>query len=293
MNKDSVGIVIILGIIALAIFGGVKNTGNNSFVSSEDLTPAQKQQNIQTEVVKVQTQVEDLKKQVQSQEDFKTQSKYKNSVSLSINRSEKPSEEYITIRVASNATTSILVTGWTLKSVNGGVSVKIPKGTYLLFSGKQNVEEDIYLTGGDTLYLITGTSPNGASFKLNKCSGYLNQFQTFTPYISSNCPVPRDEDLSSIPKVVLNDACLDYIETFPQCRIQEGPLPVKWNRECTDFIINKISYAGCIETHKDDKDFYGKEWMVYLKRNNSLWKIKRENVILYDLDGKIVGELKY
>jgi hypothetical protein len=92
---------------------------------------------------------------------------------------------------------------------------------------------------------------------------------------------------------VINDACFDYIESMGQCRIQTETLPLNWSHECTNFIYNKINYPSCVNTHKNDKDFYQKEWRVYLKRSEKIWKEKRETIILYDDHGKIVDTLKY
>lgn len=294
MNKDdTLGIVVLLSIVAIGLFGGANKGVSLLNNTSPNQTQAQKQADIQRQITDAEYKAEQLKKQVQLEEEKKYASVYKDIVDLSfVNRSTDPKQEYISIRV-NNAKTPINVTGWTLKSKSSGQSVTIPKGTYLFFTGTVNTKEDIYLNSGDTLYLVTGISPNGSSFKANKCSGYLNQFQTFTPYISTNCPIPRNEDLSSIPKTVNNDACLDYIDNFPGCRIQTETLPANWSYECTNFIYNKINYPSCVNTHKGDKDFYLKEWRVYLKRSERVWKDRREEIILYDNSGKIVDALSY
>lgn len=298
MKDDTVGILIILGIIAIALFGGVKGAGNNGLSPTGAQTPEQKQQgqtnNTEQKIEEAQNEVDSLKIKAQAEENKKSQSKYKGIITLAyVNRSTDPTREYVTIRMNYNATETILVTGWMLRSASGGWSTTIPKGTYLFFAGIANVEENIYLTSGDTLYLVTGISPNGASFKVNKCSGYLGQFQTFIPYLNSRCPLPRYEDLSSIPKTKINDACFEYIESMQQCRIQTESTPASWSTECQNFIYNKINYPSCVNTHKNDKDFYGNEWMVYLKRSESMWKDRRENIVLYDNEGKIVDSLSY
>lgn len=292
-NDEWMGILVILGIIGIGLSSGSKGAGINGLVSNGQMTPAQKQQNIAVEIQSLETQVNDLKKKVAEQEENKNTSIYKGKVSLSyVNRSTDPNQEYIVLRV-NNATTTIPITGWTIKSLSSGTTITIPKATYLFFANTTNVEQDIYLTGNDTVYLVTGYSPNGASFKINKCSGYLNQFQTFIPYIGGSCPAPRDEDLSSIPNRVINDACLDYIQYFPSCRIQTTPLPQNWSTECYEFIYEKINYPSCVDTHKNDKDFYLNEWRVYLKRNDKIWKNSREEIVLYDKVGKVVSTLKY
>ncbi len=287
MNNDhGVGIIIILGIIAIALFGGIKGVSNNGLISSGKATPEQK-------IQATQAQVENLKQQLQVEEDKKNQSEYYGQVTIVyVNRSGDPSQEYITIH-ANNISKTILITGWTLKSLSSGASATIPKATVLFFTGISNAEGNIYLSPLETVYLVTGLAPNGVSFKVNKCTGYLQQFQTFIPYINNQCPRAQDEDLSAIPKRVENDACFDYIDSIGQCRTQTENLPANWSYECKNFIGKKLTYSSCIDNHKNDGDFYKAEWRVYLKRNEPLWKNRREDIVLYDLNGKVVSELKY
>lgn len=291
-KDDSLGLILILGIIAIALFGGAKNSQN--FFGTGQSQNQNNQQNIERQIQDTQIKVDDLKKQIQEEEDKKTRSKYYNQVQIQyINRSDNPSYEYVAIKFNDSATTTIDVTGWQLKSLSSGSSVTIPKGTQLFFANTPNYEEDIVLIPGDLVYLVTGVSPNGSSFRVNKCSGYLSQFQTFIPYLSTNCPAPRNEDLSSIPKIKVNYDCLDYIQYFPSCRIQTTSLPINWSYECTDFIYKKINYPSCVDAHKNEKDFYQKEWRVYLKRSESVWEYRRENVVLYDNQGKVVSSIQY
>ncbi len=288
-NDDLIGIAMILGIIAIALFGGNKTAANN-----RNVTPTQKQASIEKQIKTAQTQVDQLQKEVQKKEEKKTHSKYYGIVHLqNVNRSSDPKQEYLTLSVDSNSTTTIPLTGWKIQSVNSGQGTSIPTGTYLFFAGMQNTESDIYLTGGDTVYLVTGTSPLGFSFKVNKCSEYHSQFQNFAPYLYSNCPVPQNENLSSIPNQGINDACFDYINSLSACRVQTDPLPRTFSAECIDFITNKLTYNSCVNTHKGDKDFNSKKWYVYLRRSDSLWKSSREQITLYDMDGKIVDSIKY
>lgn len=297
MNKDEIfGLIILFSIITISLFGGAKGVSRTGFLSSTNKTTTQKpltQAEIQRQLNKAKYDAEQLQKKIQAEEDKKYQSVYYGMVTLySVNKSTDPKNEYITIKV--NTTKDpINVTGWTIKSKSSGISVKIPQATRLFFANTNNSEEDVYLKSGEKIYLITGISPNGSSFKVNKCSGYLTQFQTFKPSLSTSCPQPRNEDLSSIPKSPNNDACLDYIDRFPRCRIQTTSLPANWSYECTNFIYSKINYPSCINIHKEDKDFYLSEWRIYLKRSERLWKDKREDLVLLDNQGKIVDTLQY
>lgn len=298
MKDDFLWLIIIVGIIIVGALGGFRNSGNGllslGISPSGSTSSEQNQGNLEQQISSTQYQVNQLQQQVQAEQDKKNASVYKGIVSIRyINRSTDASQEYIVLNVSGNMKGSIDITGWTLTSTSTGMVIKIPKSTYLFFAGQSNPENDVYVESGDTVYINTGYSPNGFSFKVNKCSGYLSQFQSWNPGLPYTCPAPRNEDLSSIPQTVKNDDCLDYIQSFPQCRIQTETLPLNWSYECTNFIYSKINYPSCVDTHKNDNDFYQHEWRIYLKRTDHIWKSSKENVTLYDNVGKVVDTYRY
>ncbi len=275
MTQDEwLGIIIILFVISIAAFGGAK------------LSPVKYPASY--------TQTQNSQSGMQVVEGGSTPSPYQNGISLvGINRNNNPSSEYVTITMSRSAKANIDITGWTLKSLSSGQSFQIPQGVYLYFTNSGNSKDDIILTPGDTVYLVTGTSPNGTNFKANECSGYLEQFQTFTPYIQKICPLASNENLGSIPRYPINNDCFDYIASYPRCKTQTDPLPAAWSLECKNFIQNTENYPECITLHKNDPGFYQPEWHVYLNHTGSIWQTEREDVVLYDRSGKVVSELKY
>ena len=291
MKSNHFGLVIIFGLIAIALFGGSKNSQGGFHLFNLN----NQNNSVDNQIADIQRQTDDIKKQIQALEDSKTKSPYSKIISLQyVSRSTDPKSEFLTFRMDTFSTSSVNISGWRIASTQSGNSVTIPKGTDLYFSGVKNAEDNINISADNTVYIVTGTSPIGYSFKVNKCSGFLSQFQTFVPYLSTgNCPYPRNEDLSKIPKYVTNDACFDYIDSMPNCRVQVDPLPISWSSECRNFITEKINYLSCINTHKSDKDFYQKEWRIYLNRSTTLWKDRREIIVLYDNNGKIVSTLTY
>ena len=144
------------------------------------------------------------------------------------------------------------------------------------------------LLPGNTAVITTGMSPLGLSFKTNKCTGYLNQFNSFSPSLPQQCPLPENEDLRSIPYVPANFSCFDFIERMSRCRLNTKPLPVTFSSECVAFISEKVGYQGCLSLHRSDADFVGTQWRIYLGRNESLWLNKRETIRLIDENGKTV-----
>jgi hypothetical protein len=295
MSENTTGIIIILSILAIVAFGGSKNMAPApAITNSSTQTTTVTTQSLEQQIADAKIKLTEAQKKEKEEAEAKNRSPYYGIIKLSsVSRSSNANSEYVILSVSQTATTTIPVTGWTLKSLSSGTSVTIPKGTYLIFANSLNSEEPIIARAKDVLYIITGYSPNGYSFKINKCSGYMTQFQTYTPYISTQCPAPRNEDLSSIPGRVINDACFDYIDSFPSCRVQTDPLPQLWSSECKAFIMEKINYKSCVDVHKNDPDFYQNDWRVYLKRSDILWKSRRENIVLYDLNGKVVDSLTY
>lgn len=289
MKNDFAGILLILGIIAVALYGGVNNAKNSGTIGGSS---SSKKTDVKT-LIETEREVEELRKQIQEEEYKRNKSKYSDMVTISsLIKSSDPNKEYLTIKVSSRATTTVPVTGWRISSNYSPVSVYIPKASYLYFSGMQNAEENVVLKARDTLYVITGHSPLGVGFRSNKCTGYLDQFQTFTPSLVDNCPLPENIATQYINDNLVNESCLRYIDSLRRCEINTKNIPLNWTAECKNFISEKINYPYCIKTHKNDSDFYENEWRVYLKRSDSIWTARRQTITLYDNEGKIVDTIE-
>jgi hypothetical protein len=290
------GLVLICAVIAMAAFSGAKNAKpiyqNNSTIPS----PNERQLSvgeIEYSLNDARYKTQELQKQLALEEEKKNSSVYKGKIFMSVNVSSDANTEYVDIYADYSNTEPINITGWKLLSTSTNQTIYIPQSTSLYFSGQQNTEQDVYLAAGEHAYIITGRSPIGYGFKINKCSGYISQYQNFYPGVWTNCPAPRDEDQSSIPNRVVNDNCFDMINSLSSCRVPE-PLSNAYSSECQAFLIEKINYPYCISHHKSDKDFWGNAWYVYLKRSDPLWKYRRDVVILYDKLGKpVIQVVKY
>ena len=205
------------------------------------------------------------------------------------------SREYITLTTQDKGQKRINISGWTLTSVQTGHQASIGTGVLLPSSYAATAvkgEDPITVAPKDRIIVSTGRSPIGNSFLVNKCTGYFNQFRTFNPYLNNYCPALRNEKLPARPNN-LNDACLDYINSWSTCKTQVDALPERLSHECQVFISEETNYNKCVQHHQADKDFYSNEWRVYLIRNEPLWKTQREHIQLLDADGKLVDEVKY
>jgi hypothetical protein len=219
-----------------------------------------------------------------------TESLYKYKVSLRAGywaRESDPQKQFVEIKASSQNNSPIRITGWSLKGKNG-LDIKIGQGAYLPYSAQVNPQQDIFLKKGEAAVIVTGESPIGTNFRLNKCTGYFSQFQIFYPDLPQDCPQPIDENLPS----GLNDQCLDYLERLPICEMKIS-VPPGLSNDCQTYINDKVNYKTCVEIHKNDSDFYQPEWRIYLGRKEALWKNKRETIILQDQDKKIIDWVSY
>lgn len=208
-----------------------------------------------------------------------------------------PNTEYISIYVSNKATTPVIFNGWKIRSTATGMSVSIAKASYLPRLGAINDEHAIKANPGAKILITTGRSPIGVSFRLNKCTGYLTQFQKFYPTLPRQCPKPADEIPSEyIPggnPNAFNDQCLDFIYKMGACRINTKSLPIDMQSQCQEFVTREINYNACVSAHSNETDFYSNEWRVYLSRDSELWKSRRETIELVDPDGNTVDSISY
>jgi len=200
-------------------------------------------------------------------------------------------KEYITLTANRKNTGPINITGWTLKSGATFKSATIGRGVAFPNSKRAvpDFEEPIFLEPNARAIIITGKSPKGISFRLNKCTGYFEQFKDYSPPLPKKCPRARDE---GIPPS-FTDECITYIERLRTCEVHIEAFPLGVNADCQGFINEKVHYSGCIALHRDDTDFFGTEWRVFLGRGQELWKNKLETIQLLDENGKIVDTVSY
>ncbi len=207
--------------------------------------------------------------------------------------SQDPSNEYVEITVAQNAPGPVDITGWRLESDATGAAAVIPKGTKVPLSGIVNAAEDIVLSPGEHAFIISGQSPIGASFQENKCIGYFSDFQQFQPSLPQNCPTPSSELRSFYGATYIRDAaCIDYVNTLHRCQVMLTP-PTTVSGTCQNFLVTYLNYNGCVDAHRNDADFMGDTWHVYLGRTNSMWRTRYEIVKLVDAQGKLVDAFSY
>lgn len=199
----------------------------------------------------------------------------------------EPVKEYVVLNNQSRET--IDITGWSLESIYEKSKYFIPQAkeipNYQYFGRTQNIK----LPRSGQVLIFSGRSPNLQSFRLNKCTGYLNNHFDFLPALPRQCPTSFKDNLYS-PEIT--SACRKLIKQLSPC-----DEPVKSEiyhlGSCRDFILENINYQACVEKHKDEVDFLDKKWYVYLNQEKELWDNYSDQIILRDKNGLVVDVYKY
>ena len=209
------------------------------------------------------------------------------------NKERDPETEYIELSVSNRASGPITISGWTIKSETTGASAIIPDGTNLLKAGVINQTAPITLQPGDRVYIVSGRSPVGVSFRENACIGYFSIYQSSGPLLSRVCPLAEEELKEYFgPSYLKDEACVEYVEDIDRCKPVTRPSS-RLSGTCRSFATTRLNYNGCVQAHSVDKGFYGSTWRIYLGRKKTLWREKHEIVKLLDAEGKTVDTFTY
>ncbi len=210
------------------------------------------------------------------------------SLSMRSAKSRNINEEYVDITYStSKDAPPVDITDWTIGD-NKGESYKLGGISNLPGVLPTYNQDRLVLRGPIRIHAITGRSPIGENFRLNKCATYFSQYKKFVPNISGSCPSPSREPGQD----GLSDSCYKYVKTLSACRIPTD-IPLFLDNTCREFIQRNASYDACVKLHKNDSDFYGDEYWVYLNRPEHIWSDVRDSVILKDAQGSVVKSISY
>lgn len=217
----------------------------------------------------------------------KSNSTYQNKISVSApydGRNSNPSKEYIIVEAPSSNEAKINITGWKIQNKKGEISA-IGQASDLPIPDQKNEISNVYLSPGEKIYISTGFSPVGVSFRVNKCSGYFNQRVPFYPKLEEVCPNPANAD--TYPSYIEN-SCIDYMKkNTEKCKTISTLSDL--SAQCISYLSAKISYQGCTDDYKGDSDFYKKEWRLFLNKSSEMWSDETDTIILKDSKGKTVN----
>lgn len=222
-------------------------------------------------------------------------------------RYEKSSnKEYVTIEVSRGNSVPVNITGWRLVD-KAGHSATIQTGQKVLrLDGSYEPAVPLMLEPGARATVVTGWPPGSmpvsarVNFQTTLCTGYLNEGygQLLYPRLPEQCPDPEKEaGINS-----LSETCYRFVRSLRRCHEPEFKRrdgvdytdnnPNLDNR-CRQFLAAHYNYNACVQIHRQDPDFFGTEWRIYLKQDRELWTERQETVSLYDNQNKLVDQISW
>jgi hypothetical protein len=230
-------------------------------------------------------------------------------------------EEYITIY--NRGRDPVDITGWQVKnaknkraySIGGDLRyfpsdvAVIPQGALFIAPNGTSLLQNIILENGETAVITTGSMSSQSpykiiSFKENMCSGYLEDMPeyTFTPPLPMSCPRPADE-----PGVEgLDTECRNFVKRMSSCRTPEFETRDRdgnicyncvdgkfLSSSCVAFIKTHFNYNSCIANHRNDPNFSGNTWRIFLDKGWEMWAKEYETIEIFDRFGRLVVSRSY
>lgn len=197
-----------------------------------------------------------------------------------------PEKEYIALKVDPKQLNFLNLSDLELKN-SLGEKVKIGSAVQTFYQIELNDEKPIVINEETDLIISSGKSPVGNSFRENTCTGFLDQFQNFTPELTGECPSPKsilqDQGYS------LSNSCINHLETILNCSIVTE-LPEYLDENCKEAVRSHLNYNSCVLTQKDKPGFYKNSWRVFLERNDELWKDRNETISILNSLGNVISK---
>ena len=274
-----------------SFFSGSKSSSRKS--SSESDTNEQKSTSeISDEIKDTQKELVKIQKEITKLQEEKDRSSLYGKLNLSVaNADEAFQKEFVRISVSSSLDEKVLISGMSLYSPITGKNATIGGANPIPRVGEVNMEPLLWAEPGDVLYINTASSPIGVSFRTNICTGYLGQYQIFSPRIRESCPSGAEEATYLKTSLVFDSACMAELKKIDSCDVPNNLS--KMGVVCQSFARTNLNYNMCLINHFKDTNFPGKEWYVYLRKTEELWKNDKETIKLLDSEKKTIDSVSY
>lgn len=206
-------------------------------------------------------------------------------------------EEYLVLYAKPSNAQAINISNWSLQSMVSDEWIGLPQGVEVFAVGEVNELQDIYLRPGERAIVATRRSPVGLSFRVNRCSGFLEDTQDFHPPISTRCIVPEELLPATVENIrTYGDACITFAHNLPSCTyVTSDTRGVDaLSQACRDRLEPRLTQNYCASTHARDADFYApREWRIFLNQDKTLWREDYEVVRLMDEEHRTIDVINY
>lgn len=253
--------------------------------------------NTETQLIALTEEYERLNREAAALREFGTPSPFARAVFIARDEAgihaTDAAAEYLQLQADYQNSEAIDIRGWSIESALTGVKISLPGAAAPFAQGLPNTLGSVLLSPGGIAIVTSGPSPVGISFRENACTGYLQQFQQFSPPLAEYCPTPS----SLIPMNQQNltrygAECFDALQDVRSCRFPQE-LPHTLTETCRAALADTLSYNGCVRTQSTRADFQSDVWRLYIGTAGELWRPSHDVIRLLDAQGRTVDVFTY
>jgi len=186
----------------------------------------------------------------------------------------------------------INITGWRIKTNHG--EFIIPQAVNIYDFSGFSFEQDIIISGSANINIYSNRSPINLNFRLNKCTGYLQNNYEFNPALPRNCPLVNRSEV-----VYLSGQCQNYIFSLGSCEassinFSNSLAGTDEGNACRQF-LSAINQNTCYQKHHWETDFLLNEWRIWMNWTNlnNILDSQHDTVQLFDTQGLLVDQYIY
>lgn len=193
------------------------------------------------------------------------------------------------IRLRNTSGVPVDLTGWTITNRRGEKYPLMALKNYIY--PEVPVNQGVFVLPDSSLVRVfTKKSPRGDdSFRLNKCTGYLNQDFVFNPRLPEECPRPTREVVEQF-----ENKCRAFLENVTACRVPKTVgTTIETDWVCTGYVTDHLNYAGCVKDHFAEVGFWRNEWWAYRNVSRASFDRVHDALVLRDQAGQVVDRYSY
>lgn len=196
-----------------------------------------------------------------------------------------------TLAADANNKEPLFITGWKVRG-NRGSDLFVPNGIADMNPASIGATQTrIALAPSEYATFYTNASAIGRNFRLNKCTGFLNNFYSFTPALPKTCPALFDKGET----VRFTGGCQSFLFRLSACANISPNDRNQFGSEndigCRD-IMDRYNFGYCYNRFHTQPDFFSREWRIWLGDRPNFDR-EHDRILLFDNAGLLVDEKVY
>jgi hypothetical protein len=171
----------------------------------------------------------------------------------------------------------------------GGVSVGVEEKKTSPYANEVFLNHSINQLNSNPNYEYLSLQVSGS----NKQSVPISGWKLVSKTTGESAVIPQGVPLLTLGTVTLQPILLNPGAT---ATITTGLSPVNVSyaeNACINLLSDQQNYMGCVTGRRNDPNFIGNSWRIYLNKKVQIWKSSGDTIELLDSGGKVVDSYSY